>query len=257
MGKITATFNLDGRIALVTGASSGLGARFAEQLAAAGARVVAGARRRDRLEELADKVHASGGVIEPVELDVESEASIRTAYDMAERTFGTVDIVVANAGVSNGGPATELSAESLSQLMRINVEGVFLTAREAARRLIAGTDPARGRIILIGSIGALRPLAGLTAYSTSKAGVAMMGQGLAREWARWGINVNTICPGWIATEMNADWLAGDQGQKLVKSFPRRRVMAAGDLDGLLLYLASDASSAVTGGVFTIDDGQSL
>jgi NAD(P)-dependent dehydrogenase (short-subunit alcohol dehydrogenase family) len=257
MTSPSAKFDLTGRVALVTGASSGLGWRFAEQLAAAGAKVVAGARRLDRLQDLAATVKAAGGVLEPVELDVTSEASIQAAYDTAERVFGTVDIVIANAGLNAEGPALELANEALSQLLSVNVQGVYLTAREAARRLVAAEHPERGRIILVGSVGSLKPLPGLTAYSLSKAAVAMMGKGLAREWARWGVTVNTICPGWIATELNSDWLAGEAGQKLVKTFPRRRVMPAEGLDDMVLFLASDASASVTGGVFSIDEGQAL
>jgi NAD(P)-dependent dehydrogenase (short-subunit alcohol dehydrogenase family) len=250
-------FDLTGRTALVTGASSGLGARFARMLAAQGVNVVAGARRLDRLKSLADAVRADGGRIEPVEMDVEDEASIIAAYDHAEATFGTVDLILANAGINAQGPATDLPSDDLGQLLRINVQGVYLTAREGARRLIASPDPSRGRIILLGSVGSLRPLAGLTAYSASKAGVAMLGKGLAREWARHDINVNTICPGWIVTELNAEWLAGEGGQKLIKSFPRRRVMNPEDLDGLVTFLASEASRTITGGVFAADDGQVL
>ena len=251
------SFDLNGRTALITGASSGLGARFARMLAAQGVNVVAGARRLDRLTKLADEIRAAGGRIEPVEMDVEDEASIIAAYDQAEAAFGTVDTIIANAGVNAQGPATDLPSDDLAQLLRINVQGVYLTAREGARRLIASPDSSRGRIILLGSVGSLRPLAGLTAYSTSKAGVAMLGKGLAREWARHEINVNTICPGWIKTELNTEWLEGEGGQKLIKTFPRRRVMNPEHLDGLVTFLSSDASSAITGGVFAADDGQSL
>lgn len=252
-----APFDLTGRTALTTGASSGLGARFARMLAAQGVNVVLGARRLDRLTSLAEEIRAAGGTVLPVEMDVEDEASIIAAYDQAQAAFGTVDTVIANAGMNAQGPATDLPADDLAQLLRINVQGVYLTAREGARRLIASEDSSRGRIILLGSVGSLRPLAGLTAYSTSKAGVAMLGKGLAREWARHGINVNTICPGWIKTELNTEWLDGEGGQKLIKTFPRRRVMDPEHLDGLVTFLSSDASSAITGGVFAADDGQSL
>ena len=251
------TNDLTGRVALVTGASSGFGQRFAEQLARAGAKVVAGARRKDRLDDLARSVREAGGVLEPVAMDVEDEASIIAAYDAAQQAFGTVDIVIANAGISPPGSALELPVADLAQILNVNVQGVYLTAREGARRLIASANPERGRMILVGSVGSIKPLAGLTAYSITKAAVAMMGKGLAREWARYGINVNTICPGWVATELNSEWLESDAGQKLVKTFPRRRLMQSSELDGMVLFLASDASSAVTGGVFSIDDGQSL
>lgn len=251
--------NLDlaGRTALVTGASSGLGAHFVELLAAAGAKVAACARRTDRLHELASRVLAKGGVVEPITMDVEDPHSIIAGFDAAERALGAVHITVANAGLNAQGASTDLDAEALAQLVRVNIQGVYLTAREAAKRLIAGPSPERGRLILLGSVGSQKPLAGLTAYSMSKAAVAMMGKGFAREWARYGVTVNTICPGWIATELNSDWLASDAGQKLVKTFPRRRVMAADGLDGLVLFLASDASASITGGVFSADEGQVL
>ncbi len=249
--------DLTGRIALITGASSGLGAHFARLLAGAGAKVVIGARRKDRLEALAKEIRDAGGEVEPVVMDVEDEASIAAAFDAAEKAFGVVDTVIANAGLNSAGPALELEADALNQLVRVNIQGVYLTAREAARRLIAAEKGERGRIILLGSIGSHRPLAGLTAYSMSKAAVAMMGKGLAREWARYGVNVNTICPGWIATELNTDWLESEGGRKLVKSFPKRRLMAANDLDAAVLMLAGEASRGVTGGVFELDDGQSL
>lgn len=251
------SIDLSGRVALVTGASSGLGARFAEILAGAGAKVAACARRVDRLQALAERVRAAGGVIEPIAMDVEEPDSIIAGFSAAEAALGPVDITIANAGLNAQGPSTDLPADDLGQLVRVNVQGVYLTAREAAKRLIAGANAERGRIILLGSVGSQKPLAGLTAYSMSKAAVAMMGKGFAREWARHGVTVNTICPGWIATELNSDWLASEGGQKLVKTFPRRRVMAAEGLDGLVLFLASDASASITGGVFAADEAQVL
>jgi NAD(P)-dependent dehydrogenase (short-subunit alcohol dehydrogenase family) len=249
--------DLSGRVALVTGASSGLGARFAEILAAAGAKVAACARRIDRLNELSQRIRVKGGVIEPIAMDVEDPKSIIAGFDAAESALGAVSITIANAGLNAQGASTELEADALAQLVRVNIQGVYLTAREAAKRHIAGPHPERGRIILLGSIGSQKPLAGLTAYSMSKAAVAMMGKGFAREWARYGVTVNTICPGWIATELNSDWLAGEGGQRLVNTFPRRRVMAAEGLDGLVLFLASDASASITGGLFAADEGQVL
>jgi NAD(P)-dependent dehydrogenase (short-subunit alcohol dehydrogenase family) len=249
--------DLSGRVALVTGASSGLGSRFVEILAAAGAKVAACARRTGRLDELAARVRDRGGIVAPIAMDVEDPDSIVAGFDQAEAALGPIDIAIANAGLNAQGASTELAPEALAQLMRVNIGGVYLTAREAAKRLIAGAHPERGRIILLGSVGSQRPLAGLTAYSMSKAAVAMMGKGFAREWARYGVTVNTICPGWIATELNSDWLASEGGQKLVKTFPRRRVMAAEGLDDLVLFLASDASASITGGVFAADEGQVL
>lgn len=251
------TQTLSGRVALVTGASSGLGARFAEILAAAGAKVAACARRVDRLEELAERVRAKGGVVAPIAMNVEDPQSIIDGFNAAEKALGPVDITIANAGLNAQGASTDLDAAALSQLVRVNIEGVYFTAREAARRLINGAHPERGRIILLGSVGSHKPLAGLTAYSMSKAAVAMMGKGFAREWARYGVTVNTICPGWIATELNSEWLESEAGQKLAKTFPRRRIMDAEGLDGMVLFLASDASSSITGGVFAADEGQVL
>jgi NAD(P)-dependent dehydrogenase (short-subunit alcohol dehydrogenase family) len=251
---MTTQFDLTGRVALVTGASSGLGAEFVRALVASGARVAAGARRIDRLEALAAEL---GDAVLPVEMDVEDEASIQAAYDKAEQAFGTVDTIIANAGVNAQGASLELSADDLAQLVRINIQGVYLTAREGARRLIAADKGERGRIVLLGSVGSFKPLAGLTAYSLSKAAVAMMGKGFAREWARFGITVNTVGPGWISTELNEEWLASESGQKLVKSFPRRRAMKPADLDPTVLFLCSDASAAVTGTVISIDEAQVL
>ena len=250
-------YDLTGRIVLVTGASSGLGRHFVERFAASGATVIAAARRTDRLHDLAKSIRTAGGKIEPIAMDVEDETSIKATYDAAEQAFGTVDVVVANAGISPRGSALELENDALAQLLRVNVQGVYLTAREAVRRLIAAGKAEDARIVLVASIGALRPLAGLAAYSSSKAAVTMMGKGLAREWARYGVNVNTVCPGWIATEMNSDWFQTEGGQKLIKTFPRRRLMNIEDLAGIVLFLASDAAAAITGGVFAADDGQSL
>jgi NAD(P)-dependent dehydrogenase (short-subunit alcohol dehydrogenase family) len=251
------SFDLSGRVALVTGASSGLGERFVEILAGAGAKVAACARRIDRLQALAEQIRGKGGVIEPIKMDVEDSDSIIAGYDAAEAALGPVDITIANAGLNAQGASTELEADALAALVRVNIQGVYLTAREAAKRLIASANAERGRIILLGSVGSQKPLAGLTAYSMSKAAVAMMGKGFAREWARHGLTVNTICPGWIATELNSEWLESEAGQKLVKTFPRRRVMAAEGLDELVLFLASDASASITGGVFSADEGQVL
>jgi NAD(P)-dependent dehydrogenase (short-subunit alcohol dehydrogenase family) len=251
------SFDLSGRVALVTGASSGLGERFVEILAGAGATGAACARRIDRLQALAERIRGKGGVIEPIKMDVEDSDSIIAGYDAAEAALGPVDITNANAGLNAQGASTELEADALAALVRVNIQGVYLTAREAAKRLIASANAERGRIILLGSVGSQKPLAGLTAYSMSKAAVAMMGKGFAREWARHGLTVNTICPGWIATELNSEWLESEAGQKLVKTFPRRRVMAAEGLDELVLFLASDASASITGGVFSADEGQVL
>jgi NAD(P)-dependent dehydrogenase (short-subunit alcohol dehydrogenase family) len=251
--------DLSGRVALVTGASSGLGARFAKILSQAGAKVVLCARRIDRLEALAGEIRDSGGVALPLGMDVTDADSVAAAFDAAEATLGPVDTVFANAGMNNRALAVEITPDAWDEVMAVNVRGVFLTAREGAKRMIAAgsRESGRGRIVLIASIGAHKVLPGLTAYCTSKAAVAMMGRSLAREWANRGINVNVLCPGYALTELNAEWFDEAGGKAQIASFPRRRLMDVSDLDAMALYLAGDASRAITGSVFTLDDGQSL
>lgn len=253
------SFDLSGRIALVTGASSGFGARFARQLAASGAKVALGARRVDLLDDLADEIAGAGGEALAVEMDVSDEASVIAAYDRVEEEFGTPDSIVANAGMNVEGPATELSADDFNRLMGVNLTGVFLTVREGARRLMAAGSRERGhgRIVIVSSITANTVEPGLAAYSASKAAVQQMGKVLARDWVRQGINVNSICPGYVRTEINSDWFDTEPGQKQIAKFHRRRLMPEDSLDAMLLYLASDASAAITGSSFTLDDGQSL
>ncbi len=254
------TFDLSGRTALITGASSGLGARMARVLAASGAKVVLAARRLDRLTGLAAEINAAGGgEAFPVVMDVTDEASIIAGFDAGEAALGPINTVFANAGMNNRALAVEITDAAWDEVMAINVRGVFLTAREGARRMMAAgsKEKGNGRIILVSSIGAQKVLPGLTAYCTSKAAVLMMGKSLAREWANRGINVNTICPGYVETELNSEWFGEEGGKKQVAGFPRRRLMVEEDLDAMTLYLASDASRAITGSVFTLDDGQTL
>jgi NAD(P)-dependent dehydrogenase (short-subunit alcohol dehydrogenase family) len=190
---------------------------------------------------------------------VSAEASVAAAYDAAEEAFGIVDTVIANAGVSAPGRSTEISAETIRNLLDTNVLGVLLTAREGARRLIeAGSrETGRGRIVLIGSITAEMTGQGETIYSASKAAVAHMGRNLAMEWVRLGVNVNVIQPGYIQTEMAADWFASEGGKAQIAGFNRRRLQPINSLDAPLLYLCSDDSAHTTGATFTIDDGQLL
>ncbi|OYW26738.1 MAG: short-chain dehydrogenase [Caulobacter sp. 12-67-6] len=250
---------LAGRTVLVTGASSGIGAHLALAAAQAGASVALAARRTDRLADLVSQIQAAGGKAQAVAMDVEDEASVIAAYDAVEAGLGVVDSVIANAGISIQGSALDIAVEDFDKVLAVNTRGMFLTAREGARRMIKAGCPetGRGRMLLVASIGAHKVLPGLTAYCTSKAGTAMMGKSLAREWARKGINVNVLCPGYIRTELNSDWFDQEGGQKLVASFPRKRLMAESDLAPMALHLLSDASATITGGVFTVDDGQSL
>jgi len=256
---MTHSFDLSGRVALITGASSGLGARFARILSKSGAKVALAARRVDRLQSLASEITAAGGVAHAVEMDVTNEASIIAGYDSAQAALGVIDTVFANAGMNNRALAHEITVEDWTEMMAINTTGVFLTAREGARRMMAAgsKDTGKGRVILISSIGAQKVLPGLAAYCTSKAAVLMMGKSLAREWANRGINVNVMCPGYVETELNTEWFHEEGGLKQISTFPRRRLMVEEDLDAMALYLASDASRAVTGTVFTVDDGQTL
>lgn len=250
---------LEGRICLITGASSGLGANFARIASQAGARVVLAARRQDRVGRLADEIRAAGGEVLPVAMDVSDEASVAAAYDAAEAEFGTVDTIIANAGVSAPGRSTEVAVDALRSMLDTNVLGVFLTAREGARRLLAAgcRESGKGRIVLIGSIAANVTLAGEAAYCASKAAVAHLGRNLAREWVRQGINVNIVQPGFILTEMAAEWFATEGGKAQIADFPRRVLQPIASLDEPVLYLCSDAAAHTTGAVFTIDDGQSL
>jgi NAD(P)-dependent dehydrogenase (short-subunit alcohol dehydrogenase family) len=248
------SFDLQGRTALVTGASSGLGTRFGRILAASGANVALGARRADRLAALAAEI---GPQAAAVQMDVAREADIIAGFDAAEAAFGgPVDTVIANAGVDGAGMATTISEEEIEQTLAINLKGAILTAREGARRMMAH-GVTQGRIVLIASITAFEPSPGLVAYAASKAGVVQAGRTLAREWARAGINVNTVSPGYIRTAINDAWFDTEGGQKQIAKFPKRRLMGEEGLDAMILFLCSDAGEFVTGANFVLDDGQTL
>lgn len=252
-------FDLTGRTVLIAGASSGIGAGFARTIAVAGGCVVLGARRRDRVEALAKEIEATGGTALPVALDVTSETSIIAAYDAAEHRFGTVDAIVANAGVGTGGRSTDTTADGVRGVLDTNLLGTYLVSREGARRLIAAgsREKGNGRIVLIGSMTAEQNWSGDAMYAATKAGLAHLGRQFAKEWIRQGINVNTIQPGMIPTEINEEWYASERGQADILAQHRRRLLDSDALDDMLLYLLSDRSRQVTGATFTIDDGQSL
>jgi NAD(P)-dependent dehydrogenase (short-subunit alcohol dehydrogenase family) len=253
------SFDLSGKTALITGASSGLGAHFSKMLAGQGAKVVCAARRLDRLEALVNEITSQGGQAQAIAMDVEDEGSIVSGFDAAASGLGIPSIIIANAGVNALGAAVDVEMAAYDQLMNVNVRGVFLTAREGARRMIANGSKASGdgRIVLVASMAGTRPLPGLTAYSVSKAGVVMMAKSLAKEWAKQGINVNAICPGYVETEINADWLSEPGGEKMLAGFPRRRVMDDNSLDGAVAWLVSDAAKFTTGSVVQVDDGQGI
>ncbi|MBQ1540709.1 short-chain dehydrogenase [Caulobacter sp. CCUG 60055] len=250
---------LTGQVAFVTGASSGLGRRFAHVLADAGAAVALAARRTERLDKEAAAIAGRGGRAMAVALDVADVGAIGPALDRVQAELGPLSILINNAGVGGEGMALDLSPEAFDQTFAVNVRGVYFAAREAARRMIDSgvAGEGRARIVNIASIAAETVLPGLTAYCASKAAVAMMTKGLAREWARSGVAVNAICPGYIETEINSDWFHTEGGQKQIKGFPRRRLMDENALDAALTMLAGPAARFITGTLVTVDDGQSL
>lgn len=250
---------LAGRIALITGASSGLGAHFARLYAGEGAAVVIGARRVDRVQALADEINAGGGKALAVALDVTDEASIIAAFDAAEAALGVPDVVVANAGVVVPGRAVDVAAEGIRSVVDTNFTGVYLTAREGARRMIAAgsKQSEKGRVILIGSITSHMTAQGDAAYAATKLAVQHLGRQFAQEWVRLGISVNTIQPGYISTEIAGDWFDTEGGKAQIASWPRRRLTDVTALDEPMVFFASDASRQITGAHITVDDGQSL
>jgi 3-oxoacyl-[acyl-carrier protein] reductase len=246
-------FGLHGKVALVTGASSGLGVRFAEVLAENGAAVVLVARRADRLATVKARIEAAGGKAIAVEADVCDRAAMRSAFDAAERNFGTVTVLVNNAGVVDSGRAVDLAEENWRRVLSTDLDAVFYCAQEAARRMLAaGTG---GTIVNIASVLGLGVAKGVVAYATAKSGVIQLTKALALELAFKGIRVNAIAPGWIVTDLNRDYLASERGQALKRDIPIGRFGEARDLDGPLLLLVSDAGRFVTGATIVADGGQ--
>jgi NAD(P)-dependent dehydrogenase (short-subunit alcohol dehydrogenase family) len=192
-------------------------------------------------------------------IDITDEGSIIAAYDAAEARFGTVNGILANAGVGTGGRSTDTTVEGLRSVLDTNLLGSYLVCREGARRLIASgsRDREDGRIVLIGSITAVRNGMGDAMYAATKAGLEHLGRQLAREWVRQGINVNTVHPGWIATDINTEWTASERGRAEIQALHRRRLQATDSLDDMVLYLLSSGAHQITGASLVIDDGQSL
>lgn len=247
-----ASLDLTGQVALVTGASSGLGYRFARTLAAAGANVAACARRVDKLEALAAQITADGGTCVPVQLDVTDAASIVAAVDTAEAAFGPVTILVNNAGLPDAQRATKMSVELIDAVLDTNVRGPYLLSTEVARRLIDAKLP--GRMVNISSMGAFSYNGiGAALYSITKAAVNRMTEALAVEWARFGINVNGIAPGAFSSEM-MDGMVARLGN-FVAATPRGRMGDPAQLDSTLLFLCAPSSEFVTGTIVKVDDGQ--
>ncbi len=254
------SIDLSGRVALVTGASSGLGAQFARVLARSGAAVVLAARRLEKLKDLRAQIEGEGGDAHVVGLDVTSLESIRAAVAHAETEVGSIDILVNNSGVSTTQRIQEVGEEDFDYVFDTNVKGAFFVAQEVGKRMLAraqGSAPGTytgGRIINIASMAGLRPLPQIGVYAMSKAAVVQMTRAFALEWGRFGINVNALCPGYIDTEINHHHWSAEQGQKLIQMLPRKRVGKPEDLDALMVLLASDESHFVNGAVIAADDG---
>ncbi len=246
-------FDLHGKVALVTGASSGLGARFAECLAENGAAVALVARRTDRLNSIVARIEKSGGKAMAAEADVRDRAAMRAAFDAAEKAFGTVTILVNNAGVVSSGRAVELAEEEWRRILSTNLDAVFFCAQEAARRMLAAGSG--GAIVNIASVLGFGVDKGVIAYATAKAGVIQLTKALALELAFRGIRVNAIAPGWIVTELNRDYLQSERGSALKREIPIGRFGEERDLDGPLLLLVSDAGRFMTGATIVADGGQ--
>ncbi len=251
--KASELFDLRGRVGLVTGASSGLGLRFAEVLAANGAAVALVARRKERLAALQAKIEAGGGRAVAIAADVLDNASMRRAFDAAEAAFGTVTILVNNAGVGHSTRALELPEADWRRVLATNLDAVFFWSQEGARRMLAADRP--GAIINIASVLGFGVGKGVIAYTTAKAGVVQITKALGLELAFKGIRVNAIAPGWFVTEINRDYLASEAGRKLTRDIPVGRFGHDGDLDGALLLLASDAGRFIAGATIVVDGGQ--
>ena len=251
--KAADLFDLKGRVALVTGASAGLGLRFAETLAANGAAVALVARRADKLRAAVARIEAAGGKAVAVEADVLDHAQMRRAFDAAEQAFGTVTILVNNAGVAHSNRAVELSEEEWHRVVRTNLDAVFFWAQEGARRMLAANR--KGAIVNIASVLGFGVSKGTIAYATAKAGVIQMTKALGLELAFKGVRVNAIAPGWFVTDINREYLSSDAGRTLTREIPVGRFGQDGDLDGALLLLASNAGSYIAGATIVCDGGQ--
>ena len=244
--------DLSGRVALVTGASSGLGYRFAQVIAACGAKVAIAARRVERLQALAEEIRAAGGVAEAVPMDMCDNGSMLRAVDQAEAALGTVDMLINNAGVPDAQRAHKMSLELIDTVFDTNLRGPYILSCEIARRLIAAKKP--GRMVNISSVGGFNYNGnGAALYSITKSAIVRMTECLAVEWARFDINVNAIAPGCFNSEM-MDGMLERMGD-IAQFFPRKRVCDPPEMDSTLLYFLSPASAAVTGTCIKIDDGQ--
>jgi NAD(P)-dependent dehydrogenase (short-subunit alcohol dehydrogenase family) len=251
--KAETIFDLTGEVALVTGASSGLGARFAQVLAANGAKVVLVARRKDRLDALCERIATDGGIAIAVEADVLDRSAMLRAFDEAEAAFGTITILVNNAGAAQGVRALDMSADEWRRILSLDLDSVFFWSQEGARRMLAAGRA--GSIVNTASVLAFGVSKGVAAYAVAKAGVMQLTKALALELAFKGVRVNAIAPGWFVTEINRGFLESEQGEKMKRAIPMGRFGAEGDLDGALLLLASKAGAYITGATIIADGGQ--
>lgn len=254
------SIDLSGRVAFITGASSGLGAQFARTLSNAGAAVVLASRRIDKLKDLRATIDAEGGDAHVIELDVTDMDSIKSAVAHAETEVGSIDILINNSGVSATQRLQETTIDDFDYVFDVNVKGAFFMAQEVAKRMLAratGSAPGTytgGRIINVASVAGLRVLQQIGVYCMSKAALIQMTKAMALEWGKFGINTNAICPGYIDTEMNHYHWKTDNGKKLIKMLPRKRVGHPADLDALIVMLCSDQSHFINGAVISADDG---
>ena len=254
MTKAADMFNLKGRVALVTGASSGLGQQFARALADNGASVALVARRADRIKAFAAELEKSGAKVVAIEADVTDRAAMLRAFDAAEKALGLVTILVNNAGVAQEGVrAVDLDPEEWRRVLSTNVDAVFFWAQEAAKRMLA--KGAKGAIVNIASVLGLAVAKGSVSYATAKAAVIQVTKALSLEWAFKGVRVNAIAPGWFVTEINYEYLGSEAGVAIKREVPMGRFGNAGDLDGALLLLVSDAGAYMTGATVVVDGGQ--
>jgi 3-oxoacyl-[acyl-carrier protein] reductase len=252
--KAQQLFDLSGEVAFVSGASSGLGSRFARVLAANGAAVFLAARRIERLKALQEDIASCGGRAAAIELDVCDPAAAAAAFDAAEARLGTVSCLVNNAGIARTARALELGPEQWQSVIDTNLTAVWRLSQEAASRMVKSGRP--GTIINVASILGFRVARGQAAYSAAKAGVLQITRSLALELARHQIRVNAIAPGYILSEMTENYLQGPRGEAMIKSIPQQRHGEVGDLDGTLLLLAAPRASAfMTGTTIVVDGGQ--
>ncbi len=255
LSELLQSFSLQGKVALVTGASSGFGCHFAPLLAKAGARVVLAARRTDLIQQEADKIVADGGEAIAVTMDVTDSASVASAFERAETQFGVVTVLINNAGITIPKLLLDQDDDDWDSVIATNLTGVAYCTRECAKRMVAAGSG--GSIVNIASITADRVQKALTNYCASKAGVVQFTKAAAVEFAQHNIRVNALCPGYFQTPLNREWFKTEDGQALIRRIPQRRTGELSELDGPLLLLASDAGSLMTGAAITVDGGHVL